>query len=91
LVKLVERREALTSKEAADWLDALKKAYGEPREIIPTVQWSWGDTTGVLLSFTQDNGPEGDVKANVVLEHKPSYEASVKYAAAYQAAHPEKE
>lgn len=89
LCVLVERREGLTAAEAEAWRQELVKKYGDKfEEIIPGAQWSWGSGAGVLLTFTQDNGPEGDIKANVVLEHKPTLEASREYARAYEKVHP---
>lgn len=91
LCVLVDRREGLSAAEAEAWHQELVKQYGEDSvETVAGAQWSWGSELGVLLTFTQDNGPEGDIKANVVLEHKPTLAASKEYALAYEKVHPTK-
>jgi hypothetical protein len=79
LAKLVDRRDGLTAVEADEWLSELKGKYGDPQVIHPGVQWSWGDREGILLTYTRDNAFEDEMSANVVLEHNPSYDASVEY------------
>lgn len=89
LIMLVDRREGLSAAEASAWLAELKKQYGDsPEEIVPGAQWSWGSKDSVLLTYTQDNASPGDMNANVVLEHHPSYLASRAYAEAYELVHP---
>ncbi len=89
LCVLVDRREGLSVAEAEAWRQELLKKYGDKaEEIIPGAQWSWGDDQSVLLTFTQDNASDGDINANVVLEHKPTLAASKEYAQAYEKVHP---
>jgi hypothetical protein len=80
LIKLVDRRDGLTAKDGADWLAALTKRYGKPaKQTLPGAQWMWGDRGGLSLTYTQDNQDGGNMSANVVLSHDPSYDASVRY------------
>jgi hypothetical protein len=80
LVKLVDRRDGLTSSAVDAWFAELTSQYGEGYTVVrPGVQWSWGDSAAVLLTFTRDNASEADESANVVIEHRASYEASVEY------------
>jgi hypothetical protein len=79
LAKLVDRRDGLSVKDAEAWRAELTKAYGPPaRESLPGAQWVWGDDA-LALTFTQDNNSTGLMSANVVLEHTPTYAASVRY------------
>jgi hypothetical protein len=90
LAKLVERRDGLTAAQADAWRAELVKAHGEPpMQPLHGAQWSWGDKDGVLLTFTQDNASPTDMSANVVLEHRPTYDASVRYLEEWSKAHPE--
>jgi hypothetical protein len=80
LAELVDRRDGLTTQQAADWLAALTKAYGKPaKETLPGAQWVWGAKGGLMLTYTQDNQSPTNMSANVVLTHEPSYDASVRY------------
>jgi hypothetical protein len=80
LAKLVDRRDKLTSKQAADWLAELTKRYGKPQsQTLPGAQWVWGEKGEITLTYTQDNQSDAGMSANVVLVHEPTYDASVRY------------
>lgn len=87
---IVDRRDNITPAQADAWFEALKKQYGaEPRMTVAGAQWSWGEKDGILLTFTRDNYSETSLSANVVLVHRPTYEASTNYTAAWLKEHPE--
>ncbi|MDQ3024300.1 MAG: hypothetical protein M3R04_07975 [bacterium] len=80
LALIVDRRDGLTEKQAKEWFDRLKKAYGPPKsETLSGVQWVWGEKDSISLTFSQDNNSPTDMSANVVLKHAPTYEASERY------------
>ena len=80
LAKLVDRRDHLSGKQAAEWLAALKKTYGAPKaETLPGAEWLWGDPQELSLTYTQDNRSPSDMTATVVLEHKPTADAAENY------------
>jgi hypothetical protein len=80
LAKLVDRRDRLATKQVDEWRAQLIKTYGQPAdETLPGAQWTWGEPGELTLIFTQDNQPDGQQSANVVLEHTPTYAASVRY------------
>lgn len=88
---IVDRRDNITPAQADAWFEALKKQYGaEPRMTVAGAQWSWGDKDAVLLTFTRDNYSDTSLSANVVLVHRPTYEASTNYTAAWLKEHPER-
>jgi hypothetical protein len=79
LALIVDRRDQLNAKQAADWFASLKKAYGQPTEQLPGAQWVWGKPGEVNLTYTQDNHSAENMSANVVLRHDPTYDASRRY------------
>jgi hypothetical protein len=90
LCRIVDRRDALSGKQAAAWLEQCKQQYGAPAaEPVPGAQWSWGVKDSVLLTFTQDNASENSMSANVVLVHYPTLDTAQNFLLEWQKAHPQ--
>jgi hypothetical protein len=90
LCRIVDRRDGLTGKQAAAWLDECKQQYGEPSaKPVLGAQWSWGAKDSVLLTFTQDNASENSMSANVVLVHAPTLDAAQNFLVEWEKEHPQ--
>lgn len=90
LCRIVDRRDGLTGKQAAAWLEECKQQYGEPTaKPVFGVQWSWGAKDSVLLTFTQDNASENSMSANVVMVHTPTLDAAQNFLVQWEKEHPQ--